>query len=325
MPHLVAAIKSVQDQTLEDFEAIVSLDPSTDGSTEYCLDLKDPRFKIIRNSRPGLFSNLNNAILNSTGRYIQVFCQDDLMQPGLLADQLREIESWPDVSMVVARERNLDGEDRIGALNLHSLDDEPMSPRLYMWRAAHYASIASNLSSVMLSRAKLEQVGLFDESYRFAGDVELYNRIATVGRVHNARESHVLIRNHPGQTSRSLAAARGFIAEEMRIYKGFWRDVLPLRQWRAVVRFRAATRGAIHVRTGLREVARGRLVAGTRILMSAFRAYGVIRPLRHALVRGGGLHPAFEHPTIELVDVNDAARRAGLRGRIPALTAQDRS
>jgi glycosyltransferase involved in cell wall biosynthesis len=247
LPFLKEVMETALAQDYDNYEVVVSLDPSSDGSTEFCQALADPRLRIVTNPRPGLFPNLNNAIRESRGLLVQIMGQDDRMAPGYIASQVAEFERWGDLAMVVGRDCRIDENGTVGEVSRSSDDHEPMSLPLFMWRSAHYGSMAANISCVMVARSALAEVGLFDESYRFAGDVEFYNRIATVGRISYVKESHVFIRSHRRQASRSVAANLVYMREEKRIYDGFWKSALASEALYAeVIKFRKKTRGAYH-------------------------------------------------------------------------------
>lgn len=86
--HLAAAVRSVLDQTLDDFELIIVDDRSTDDSLavieKACAG--DPRVKVLVqpvNGGPG--AARNRALDEARGRWIAVFDSDDLMAPDRLA------------------------------------------------------------------------------------------------------------------------------------------------------------------------------------------------------------------------------------------------
>ena len=52
-PYILRAIKSVLNQTHQNFEIIVVDDGSTDGGGDFVSGIKDPRIKIIRQENSG--------------------------------------------------------------------------------------------------------------------------------------------------------------------------------------------------------------------------------------------------------------------------------
>lgn len=71
-------IKSIIDQTFQDFELILVDDGSTDESGELCDNFQriDKRIKVLHTSNKGVSSARNTGIVNSKGRYI-MFCDGD--------------------------------------------------------------------------------------------------------------------------------------------------------------------------------------------------------------------------------------------------------
>jgi Glycosyl transferase family 2 len=84
-----AAIRSVLDQSLPDFELIVVDDASTDATREVAASFADPRVTHHVNAvRRGLVGNWNRCLELARSQYVCVFHQDDVMQPENLAEKV---------------------------------------------------------------------------------------------------------------------------------------------------------------------------------------------------------------------------------------------
>jgi glycosyltransferase involved in cell wall biosynthesis len=87
-------IRSVLDQSCQDFEIIVADNCSTDGSLEVVRQFKDPRIKLAINPyNIGFAPNLDKATENAIGQFIILLSSDDLMAPGALAAYAEVIEN----------------------------------------------------------------------------------------------------------------------------------------------------------------------------------------------------------------------------------------
>ena len=273
LPFLKAAVESALAQDYPNFDIVISLDPSTDGSDGYVRSLRSDRIRVVENLQPGLFSNLNNAIRQAQGDVVQVFCQDDVMQRGFLTNQVHELLENATASMVIGRPTTIFEDDTIGSM-LTGSDEAGATPHhLAMWRAAHYGSIAPNISCVMFRREAIERVGGFDESYRYAGDIEFYLRIAQIGDIRNSAESHLFVRSHREQTSRESAASLGYLAEEERLYNGFWKSYLQHDDFEQIMRFRSKGRGSIHLRNAIKSLLAGKVGLAVAISRAVRRGY----------------------------------------------------
>ena len=99
---LEKAVKSILNQTFEDFELLIINDGSTDGSTEMIntLSLKDPRIKVFHLRRMGIARALNFGLKMSSGKYIARMDADDFSHSDRLQVQFDYLEKHPEVGLV---------------------------------------------------------------------------------------------------------------------------------------------------------------------------------------------------------------------------------
>lgn len=91
-----AAVRSVQLQTLQDWELIVIDDGSTDRSSSIVSAFDDPRIRLIREaSSAGLAPRLNQAVAMSRGDFIARMDADDICFPERLALQVARLRQDP--------------------------------------------------------------------------------------------------------------------------------------------------------------------------------------------------------------------------------------
>ena len=80
--YLQKAIDSILNQTFTDFEIIIVNDASIDGTADILDSLNDPRIHIITHkNNSGPSESRNDAIRNSSGKYIAIMDSDDLSVP----------------------------------------------------------------------------------------------------------------------------------------------------------------------------------------------------------------------------------------------------
>lgn len=101
-PYIDAAIRSVLDQTFEDFELIIVDDCSRDGTRDRIRAYDDPRIRFIENDRNlGLAGNWNKALGEARGRWIKILPGDDLLYPCCLERQKAAFEDSPSVEIAL--------------------------------------------------------------------------------------------------------------------------------------------------------------------------------------------------------------------------------
>ena len=301
MPYLRESVASVLAQTHDGLHLSISLDPCTDGSDAYVRALDDPRVTVTENSSPGLFQNLNNAIVHARHEDLHIFAQDDVMRPGFLASQMRARQAFPQAALIIAQSLER-GRETDGPFAL--------TPEDTLWRLAHYASISENISNVTTTRAIFERCGRFDESFRFAGDVDFYMKACRLGALVYNPTPEIMIRSHEGQASRSLAATPGYLREEARILPR-WKEMLRPEHYRAVLRFRAMIRGSLHLKATIKATRRRSPRSSLALLRDAARAYPLPHMRSERSQTCAGSSQISAHPTSTPTrDVSGATRHA---------------
>lgn len=167
--HLVEALQSVLDQSLEDFELLIVDDASTDDSASIVETFTDPRIRLIRSTdRLKLSGALNLGLDQAQGRYVARMDADDISHEDRLLFQARFMEEHPHVGICGTWIRYCGSANSVlkrplthGEIDAFTLFDTPF---------AH--------PSVFLRRELLEQHQLrFDGSYFPTEDFELWTRL----------------------------------------------------------------------------------------------------------------------------------------------------
>ena len=84
---LPRCVKSLQAQTMDDFEVVLVDDGSTDGSSQLCdeLALSDSRIKVLHKENGGASSARNYGIDNAEGEYLSFIDADDFIHPSMFS------------------------------------------------------------------------------------------------------------------------------------------------------------------------------------------------------------------------------------------------
>ena len=108
------AVRSVLDQTYQDFELVITDDSSTDRTAAEIAQFTDPRIRLFRSPRNrGQFVATNHCLREATGEYIAVLNSDDVFLPAKLERQVRFLDEHPDVGAVFCQARIIDEQSRI--------------------------------------------------------------------------------------------------------------------------------------------------------------------------------------------------------------------
>jgi glycosyltransferase involved in cell wall biosynthesis len=96
-----AAVRSVQLQTLQDWELVVIDDGSSDQSSSIVRAFDDCRIRLVREaSGAGLATRLNQAVALSRGAYIARMDADDVCFPDRLAQQTARLQQEPGLDLL---------------------------------------------------------------------------------------------------------------------------------------------------------------------------------------------------------------------------------
>lgn len=100
---LKATLESLIGQTFSDFELLIGIDGTKDGSKALAESFKDPRIKIFEHPKNlGLANNLNALLekMCQESLYFAMAEQDDVYEPQRLEWQLEVLEKHPEVGLV---------------------------------------------------------------------------------------------------------------------------------------------------------------------------------------------------------------------------------
>ena len=100
-----AAVRSIQLQTVPDWQLLLVDDGSTDGTLDAVRDLLcDPRIHVFSDGKAlGISSRLNQTLDTGTGRYYARMDGDDVSYPERFEHQLQFLQTHPEVNLVGAQ------------------------------------------------------------------------------------------------------------------------------------------------------------------------------------------------------------------------------
>jgi glycosyltransferase len=191
------ALRSLQRQTLTDFEHVVQDGGSSDGTLDIIAQNADPRIFLQSAADGGIYDALNRGIARARGDIVGLLHSDDLLADDTVLSRVAKVFEDPLVDGVY------------GDLEYVAKDDPTRVIRY--WRAgAYHPGLLSRgwmppHPTLFLRRAVFETHGMYDTGFRIAADYEAILRWLVKGDVRLAYIPEVLVRMRVGgESNKSL-------------------------------------------------------------------------------------------------------------------------
>lgn len=193
------AIQSVLDQTYSNLELIVIDDGSTDGSGSIAAKFasSDSRVTVINQDNAGIVDALNNGLNAARGMYIARMDADDISLPERFSQQVKALETNPQVAVVGTLAKTIGPDDGIDVRS-EELVDQPV-PLLMRSSKVHEfpPSLLQVLHPTIMVRADLlRRIGGYSGTYRHVEDYDLYMRLSAWGPIAELQQELLLYRLH---------------------------------------------------------------------------------------------------------------------------------
>ena len=220
-PYLRQAIDSVLRQSFADLELILVNDGSTDETADIAAAYRDPRLRVVTNSRNlGVAEARNEGFAVARGTYLAIHDADDISHPTRLARQVEHLDRHPGDVLVATdiRQMHIQGEmvqPRTGGA----------ASRLLLEWMLHLGNPLAFSSAMMRASALRRLPQFLREERRYAEDYDLYVRLLAHGGVARLPVPLVIYRVHP-QSSSARHRTR-MIEQTSRVMREMWpADVL---------------------------------------------------------------------------------------------------
>ncbi len=170
---LPRSIRSVLNQTFEDFELLVIDDGSTDDTADVLASMSDPRLRHLRQpDNAGVAHARNRGLREARGRFIAFLDSDDAWHAPKLQRQIDHFETL---------------DDDVG-LAISGFETVKSDGRVDVWQPTQRGDLYNDLlvdnvlsgasSTLMMRRSAIASAGFFDPSLPAAEDWEYWIRIA---------------------------------------------------------------------------------------------------------------------------------------------------
>lgn len=196
-PYLDAAIRSIRGQSFSDFELLILDDGSTDESPSIIAHhaADDPRVVAQRQPNKGLVASLNLLLSQARAPLIARMDGDDFAYPDRFSRQLAFLEHQPDVILLGTQIDRIDARGR-------SLPDKEPHPTTHDDIVASFGRrICFAHSTVVMNTAAARAVGGYRAAFRHCEDLDLWLRLARVGKIANLPDQLLGYRIHAQQIS----------------------------------------------------------------------------------------------------------------------------
>jgi glycosyltransferase involved in cell wall biosynthesis len=201
--HFIArCVESVLAQTYRPLEIIVVNDGSTDHTVAALAPYRS-RIRYFYQENQGQSTARNRAIAESQGELIAFVDADDMWLPEKIARQVKALARSPRASLI---HTDLFFLDNATGHKVHRADKKAeyvgnCAGRMFMQNKV-------TISSVLVRKECLARAGMFDGTFRYVDDYEMWLRIAAFFDFGYVDEPLVIYRIHEDNISRSVLAMR---------------------------------------------------------------------------------------------------------------------
>lgn len=199
---LRTAVESILNQTYRNFNFLIVDDASTDGSREMIRTIGDPRITLLcLEKNVGQTAALNVGLQHIESPWIARMDADDYSAPTRFEEQMRALESNPSLRCVgtfawIFREDFSKSEEIIA----RPVDEQAIRHHLLK-------GIPMIHGTIVVSREAMNQIGGYNERYRYSQDLDLFSRLLTRFSGANIPKPLLGFRRHEGQGSFCVRAA----------------------------------------------------------------------------------------------------------------------
>jgi glycosyltransferase involved in cell wall biosynthesis len=170
---ILATLKSVSDQTFENYEIIVINDGSTDESLSKIEALKLPKLSIHNQENKGLSAARNRGVTLARGQYVALLDADDIWKPTYLKSMFKLIENYPNHQIFGCTYK----ESRNGRLmDIRTSFEAQLNQESYVlddFFSANYKQFIVDQSSLIFDRNFIK-THTFNEHIDVSEDVDYY-------------------------------------------------------------------------------------------------------------------------------------------------------
>jgi GT2 family glycosyltransferase len=236
-PYLEERLRSIEAQTMGDWEVVVVDSHSTDGAWEFFLEwaARDDRVRLYQSDQKGIYVNFNTCLRLARGEYVYFATSDDSMTGDALSVMSRALDAHPECGLAHCKLRIIDEagreypkklwEDFFIVRYFGDRIDRPHIRRAPHDGVLHFSGISvyTSLTQLLIRKSLFDRIGFFATDLGSVADFEWEMRATLLSDVVHVPEFLASWRFHSTQatTEDGLKAAKGagrFITMARRAY-----------------------------------------------------------------------------------------------------------
>ena len=186
-------IRSVLAQTFRDFEFITVDDGSTDGTLAILqrFAAEDSRIVVINRPNTGIVGALNDGIAKARGEFLARMDADDVALPARFEKQVAHLREHPDCVGVGTFVETIDPYGSVLDRLVHETEHDAIDKELMTGRG-----FAIVHPTIMMRADAVRRVGGYRKQWLHSEDLDLFLRLAEIGKLHNLPEYLLRYRMH---------------------------------------------------------------------------------------------------------------------------------
>lgn len=204
--YIEEAIKSVIDQTFQDFEFIITDDGSSDNSFDVIKSFEDKRIKSFRlEKNEGAAYAMNYCINQASGEYIAVINSDDIFMPNKLEVQLDFLSKHKNIGAVFSYAKPIDQDGNIIEDNhfyTHIFNTQNISRLEWLKKFFYYGNCLCH-PSVLIRKSVYDHIGLYDNRFAILPDLDFWIRLCSHYDIFVLPEQLIQFRIHRDESNAS--------------------------------------------------------------------------------------------------------------------------
>ncbi len=205
--YVADSLRSVLDQTYQDFEVVVVDDGSSDGTAAEIRKISDPRIKqVFLNQNQGIVAAKTKGLSMASGRYIAILNSDDMFLSDKLEKQVAFLDSHPEVGAVLTQAHVIDDDGEPFLDRNHFYYDIFTQPNRTRQEWLHHFFYRGNclcMPSAMIRRECYEVIGDPDKRLHQVPDLDLWVRMCFRYELHILQEKLTLFRVRANEANAS--------------------------------------------------------------------------------------------------------------------------